>query len=206
MTAKYISQFGDTTTATNEVSSPARSTFERTILPLAIDIGSTIYQAIKENSSQRANGNAGSTEYAPHPQLPVRCKQWHLFLLHLGNQSVRKGLHLVDKTLMAIFIGTYHLLGLIGTLLFLLLAARFVLTFFQLSLGAFSSWVNALSSPIVAPFGNLLVAFHPSPSANYMVDVSVIVAFVVLSIALALIRGLLKHFTKRQQGRTTSWI
>jgi uncharacterized protein YggT (Ycf19 family) len=112
----------------------------------------------------------------------------------------------VDKTLLFIFTGTYHLLGLIGTLLFLLLAARFVLTFFQLSLGAFSSWVNALSSPLVAPFGDLLIAFHPSPSANYMVDVSAIVAFVVLSIALALIRSLLKLFTKRRHTRITTWI
>jgi uncharacterized protein YggT (Ycf19 family) len=120
--------------------------------------------------------------------------------------AVRKGLHLVDKTLAIIFTGTYHLLGLIGTLLFLLLAARFVLTFFQLSLGAFSSWVTTLSSPLVAPFGNMLIAFHPSPSANYMVDVSAIVAFVVLSIAIALMRGLLKHFTKRRQGRTSTWI
>ena len=112
----------------------------------------------------------------------------------------------MDKILMAIFTATYHVLGLVSALLFLLLAARFVLTFFQLSLGAFSSWVNTLSSPLVAPFGNMLVAFHPSPTANYMVDVSVIVAFVVLSIVLALIRGLLKHFTKRQQGRTNTWI
>jgi uncharacterized protein YggT (Ycf19 family) len=105
-----------------------------------------------------------------------------------------------------IFTATYHLLGLIGALLFLPLAARFVITFFQLSLGAFSSWVYSLSSPLVAPFGNMLIALHPSPAANYMVDVSAIVAFVVLSIALALIRGLLKHFTKRWRRRTTTWI
>jgi uncharacterized protein YggT (Ycf19 family) len=119
---------------------------------------------------------------------------------------VQKGLHLVDKTLMIIFMGTYHLLGLISALLFLLLAARFVLTFFNLSLGAFSSWVIALSSPIVAPFGNMLVAVHPSPTGNYMVDLSAIVAFVVIAIVIAIIRGLLKHFTKHRQGRTSTWI
>ncbi len=197
---------GDSTTATNEVSSPARSTFERTILPLAIDIGSTIYQAIKENSSRRADGNAGSTEYAPPSTVANQMQTMAPLSVAPREPVVHKGVHLVDKTLMIIFTATYHLLGLIGALLFLLLAARFVITFFQLSLGAFSSWVNALSSPLVAPFGNMLVAFHPSPSGNYMVDVSAIVAFVVLSIALALMRGLLKHFTKRRQGRTTTWI
>ena len=49
---------------TQEASTPARSTFENTILPIAIDIGSTIYQAIKENSSKRVDSNDGSTEYA----------------------------------------------------------------------------------------------------------------------------------------------
>ena len=162
---------GDSTTATNEASSPASSTFERTILPLAIDIGSSIYQAIKENSSRQANGNAGSTEYAPPSTVANQMQTMAPLSVAPREPVVRKGLHLVDKTLVVIFMGTYHLLGLIGTLLFLLLAARFVLTFFHLSLGAFSSWVNALSSPLVAPFGNMLIAFHPSPSANYIVDV-----------------------------------
>jgi len=198
------SAMGDSTNATNEAFSPARSTFERTILPLAIDIGSTIYQAIKESSSHRADGNAGSTEYAPPSTVANQMQTMAPLSVAPREPVVRKGLHLVDKTLVAIFTGTYHLLGLIGTLLFLLLSARFVLTFFQLSLGAFSSWVNALSSPLVAPFGNMLIAFHPSPSTNYIVDVSAIVAFVVLSIVLALMRGLLKHFTKRQHARTTT--
>jgi serine/threonine protein kinase/uncharacterized protein YggT (Ycf19 family) len=189
---------GDATRVTNEASSSTRSTFERTILPLAVDIGSSIYQAIKESSSRRADGNAGSPEYAS-PSTVANQMQAQVFVAP-REPVVNKGMHLVDKTLMIIFTGTYHLLGLMGTLLFLLLAARFVLTFFNLSLGAFSSWINALSSPLVAPFGNMLIAFHPSPSANYMVDVSAIVAFVVLSIALALIRSLLKHFTKRRQN------
>jgi len=197
---------GDSTNAVNEASSPARSTFERTILPFAIDIGSTIYQAIKENSSRRADGNAGGTGFAPPSTVANQMQTMAPVSVVPHEPVVRKGLHLVDKTLVVIFTATYHLLGLIGALLFLLLAARLVITFFQLSLGAFSSWVNALSSPLVAPFGNMLIAFHPSPSANYMVDVSAIVAFVVLSIALALTRGLIKHFTRRRQRRTTTWI
>jgi serine/threonine protein kinase len=193
-------------TTSMEPSSPARSTFERTILPLAIDIGSTIYQAIKENSSRRADGNAGSTEFAPPSTVANQMQTMAPVSAAPREPALRKGMHLVDKTLMVIFTGTYHLLGLIGALLFLLLAARFVITFFQLSLGAFSSWVNALSSPLVAPFGNMLIAVHSSSSVNYTVDVSAIVAFVVISIAIALIRGLLKHFTKRGQERTSTWI
>jgi hypothetical protein len=194
----------DSTTATSEAPFSARSNFERTILPLAMDIGSSIYQAIKESSSRRADGNAGNAEYAP-PSTVANQVQAQVFVAP-REPAVHKGVHLVDKTLMIIFAGTYHLLGLIGTLLFLLLAARFLLTFFHLSLGAFSSWVNALSSPLVVPFGNMLIAFHPSPSANYVVDVSALVAFVVLSIALALMRGLLKHFTKRWRKQTSAQI
>lgn len=197
---------GESTTTTNETSSATKSTFERTILPLAIDIGSTIYQAIKESSSQRADNNASSTKFAPQSTAAKQIQIMAPVSVTPRVPVLRKGLRLADKTMMVISTATYHLLGIASALLFLLLAARFVLTFFQLSLGAFSSWVYALSSPLEAPFGNMLVAIHPSSSGNYMVDVSAIVAFVVLSIAIAIIRGLLKHFTKRQQGRTTTWI
>ncbi|MGZ6368614.1 MAG: serine/threonine protein kinase, partial [Ktedonobacteraceae bacterium] len=200
------SKMGDSQTMSNGTSSSTKSTFERTILPIAIDIGSTIYQAIKENSSRRADGNATSTEYAPQSTIVNQMQTMAPLSVAPRESVMRKGLHLVDNTLMIIFTGTYHLLGIASALLFLLLAARFVLTFFQLSLGTFSSWVIAISSPIVAPFGNMLVAVHPSATGNYMVDVSAIVALVVFSIVLALIRGLLKHFTKRRQGRTTIWI
>jgi len=198
----YIApEMGPSTAATNEASSSAQSTFVRTFLPLAIDIGSTIYQAIKE-SSQQAAGKGGITEHAPPFAVANQIQAPARVSVAPREPVVRKGLRLVDNTLVVIFKGLYYLLGLFGVLLFLLLATRFALTFFHLSLGAFSSWVNALSTPLVAPFGNLLIAFHPSSSANYTVDVSAIVAFVVLSIALALIRSLLKLFTKRRRERT----
>jgi serine/threonine protein kinase len=197
---------GDSQTMSNVTSSPTKSTFERTILPLAIDIGSTIYQAIKENSSRRADSNASSTEFAPQSTAAKQIQIMAPVSATPREPVLRKGLHLVDKILIVIFTATYHLLGIASALLFLLLAARFVLTFFHLSLGAFSSWVIALSAPIVAPFGNMLVAVHPSSAGNYMIDVSAIVAFLVIAIAIALIRGLIKHFTKRRQRRTTAWI
>jgi serine/threonine protein kinase len=194
------------TQAIPETSSSANSTFERTILPIVIDIGSTIYQAIKENSSRETNGNASSTEYAPQSTAARQIQIMAPAAAMPREPVLRKGMRLIDKILMAIFMATYHLLGIVSALLFLLLAARFVLTFFHLALGVFSSWVIALSSPIVAPFGNMLVSVHPSPTGNYMVDVSAIVAFVVLSIVIALIRGLLKHFAKRRQGLSKAWI
>jgi uncharacterized protein YggT (Ycf19 family) len=197
---------GDTQTMPDEASSSAKSTFERTILPIAIDIGSTIYQAIKESSSRRADSNDGSTDNAPQSTAARQIQIMAPAPATPREPVLRTGLRTIDKILMAIFTATYHLLGVISALLFLLLAARFVLTFFHLSLGAFSSWVIALSSPIVAPFGNMLVAVHPSPTGNYMVDVSAIVAFVVLSLAIAIVRGFIKHFTKRRQGRTSTWI
>jgi serine/threonine protein kinase len=199
-------EMGDSTTAKNEAFSPARSSFERTILPLAIDIGSTIYLAIKENSSRRADGNAGSIAYTQPSAVAKQMQTMAPLTFAPREPVVRKGLRRLDKVLVVIFTGTHHVLGLIGTVLFLLLAARFVLTFFQLSLGAFSSWVNALSSPLVAPFGDMLIVFHPSPTANYMVDVSAIGAFFVFSLALALMRSLLTLYTKRHHKRTTTWI
>ncbi len=204
LSPKVPSTIGDAQNM-QEAPTPARSTFENTILPIAIDIGSTIYQAIKENSSRRADGNDGSTEYAPQSTAAKQVQIMAPVSATPRKPVLRTGLRTIDKILMAIFTATYHLLGIISALLFLLLAARFVLTFFHLSLGAFSSWVIALSSPIVAPFGNMLVAVHPSPTGDYMVDVSAIVAFLVLSIVIAIIRGLLKHYTKRRQGRST-WI
>jgi serine/threonine protein kinase len=194
------------TPAIPETSSSARSTFESTILPIAIDIGSTIYQAIKESSSRGANNNAGSTEYAPQSTAARQIQIMAPAAVMPREPVLRKGMRLIDKMLMTIFMATYHLLGIVSALLFLLLAARFVLTFFHLALGVFSSWVIALSSPIVAPFGNMLVTVHPSPTGNYMVDVSAIVAFVVLSIVIALVRGLFKHFAKRRQGQSKAWI
>lgn len=42
-----------------------KTTFERTILPLAIDIGTTIYQAVKERKAGGTTGNGSGMEQAP---------------------------------------------------------------------------------------------------------------------------------------------
>ena len=91
----------------------------------------------------------------------------------------------------------YHLLGVASAIISLLLIARFVLTFFHLSLGDFSAWVNLLSTPLVAPFGNWLI--HTSSTIVHTVDVSTVIAFLVYAVGFALLRGLLKPFRSEQQ-------
>lgn len=153
-----------------------------------------IYQAVKGRSSGSTVGNGSRMEQASNY---AGSAQQQRRVIEMAPLITRKVLHGVDNIFVAFIKVIYHLLGLISTVLILLLVARFLLTFFQLSLGEFSSWVNYLSTPLVAPFGNLLVPFRPSSSTNYIVDVSAIVAFVVYSIGFGLIRGLLELLTKR---------
>ena len=191
------------TIAPNEAASAVKTTFERTILPLALDIGSSTYQAIKESNSVRTAGKGGMMEQPPisagAAAKPAQVLAPLSSPVHASAHEsvIRKGLRQVDHLFVAIITVIDHLLGLINTLLFLLLAARFVLTFFQLSLGEFSYWVTWLTTPLVAPFGDLLLPVQPSFSTTYTVDVSAIVAFVVYSIGFALIHSLLKLLTKR---------
>ncbi len=190
-----------TTRSSEPVADSVKTTFERTILPLAIDIGLTIYQAVKERSSSSTPGNDSSMEQASNYAGPAQQQRQKMEMAPLippvQEPVTGKVLHGVENVFVGFSRVIYHLLGLISTIIILLLIAHFLLTFFQLSLGEFSSWVNYLSTPLVAPFGNLLVPFHPSSSANYIVDVSAIVAFVVYSICFGLLRGLLNLFTKR---------
>ena len=93
----------------------------------------------------------------------------------------------------------YHLLGVASAIISLLLIARFVLTFFHLSPGEFSAWVNLLSTPLVAPFGDWLIPYHTSSTIVHTVDVSTVIAFLVYAVGFALLRGLLKPFRNKQQ-------
>jgi len=78
--------------------------------------------------------------------------------------------------------------------------ARLVLTFFQPSLGAFSSWVNLLSTPLVAPFGRWLIFYHTASSpSGYTLDGSTLIALVVYAIGCALLRRLFKPFRGEQK-------
>lgn len=81
------------------------------------------------------------------------------------------------------------LLGFALILLFLLLAARFALTLFDLTTSLFSQWVFLLSKPLVTPFSGLLptVVYQ-----GYPVEWPIICAFIVYSIAALLVSRFLK--------------
>ena len=88
-------------------------------------------------------------------------------------------------------------LALAGVLLLLL--ARFALTFFAFSLGIFSSWVFFLSKPLVDPFVVLLGPLLSSlPYGYYTIDISTLVAIVIYTVGVAIVRWLLKPFEGRR--------
>ncbi len=96
----------------------------------------------------------------------------------------------------------YHILGVASTIISLLLLARLVLTFFQLSLGEFSSWVNLLSTPLVAPFGRWLIFYHTASSpSGYTLDGSTLIALVIYAVGFALLRPLFKPCIRKQKQR-----
>lgn len=86
-----------------------------------------------------------------------------------------------------------QLLALALTVLLLLLFARFVLNFFHLSNSGgttyFSYWVFFLSTPLVAPFENLLPSL---PYYSYTIEVPVLIAILVYALATTIIRQFLK--------------
>ncbi len=186
----------------------ARTTFEREILPVVLDIGLSIAQAIKEQSARTevnrnkagvirhpptftnphvvepAQGRFASapSSLPPSPGVPLH-ESWA--------STLSRG---ISELLTAIMTMIYHLLGLASAIISLILMARFFLTFFHLTLGVFSSWVNALSAPLVTPFGMLLVLYHASSTTAYTIDVSTVIAFFVFAIGFGLLRELFKPF------------
>lgn len=190
------------TTAPHEATSSTKYTFEHTILPLVIDIGSSIYRAMQENSSRRTVSHIGAMQQPPIPPASAARPVQSMAPLAPPPRSesgIHKGLRQIENFFVAIINVISHLLGLISTVFLLLLVTRFVLTFFHVSLGEFSFLITTLSTPLVAPFGNLVLLFHASPTTSYTVDVSALVAFVVYSLGFGLIRSLLKLLTKREK-------
>ncbi len=190
-----------------EAYTPARTTFEREILPLVVDIGSSIYRAIKEQSAgtKARMSNAAVMEHPPvymrSPATPVSASR--PFAPPSAGPSYESWIHKLFRGISALFATVmtiiYHLLGLASTTISLLLVARFLLTFFHLSLGEFSSWVNLLSIPLVAPFGGWLISYHTASAAVYTVDVSTLIAFVVYALGFGLLRRLFKPFRSEQK-------
>jgi len=73
--------------------------------------------------------------------------------------------------------------------LLLLLFTRFILRFFGLSLSQFAYWVFLLSTPLVAPFNNLL---PPLSYDGYIIEVSTLVAIIVYALVVTIARQFLK--------------
>lgn len=82
-----------------------------------------------------------------------------------------------------------QLLAFALSVLLLLLFTRFILRFFGLSLSQFSYWVFLLSTPLVAPFNNLL---PPLSYDGYIVEVSTLVAIVIYTLLVTIARQFLK--------------
>lgn len=185
-----------------EAAPRVQTELERTVLPLVTAIGSTVYRAIQEHAAASAANKASAVDepaFSAQSQQAMPSSAQMQVMAPLApsrqNRASRSILHKERDQRGSLFVDVINrfsaLLGLVSTLLFLLLLARFLLTLFQLSLGQFSFWVNELSAPLVTPFGAFLYTV-PSSSASYIIDVSTIVAIVVYGIGFALVRGFLK--------------
>ena len=82
-----------------------------------------------------------------------------------------------------------QLLSFALAVLLLLLFTRFILRFFGLSLSQFAYWVFLLSTPLVAPFNNLL---PPLSYEGYIIEVSTLVAIIIYALAVTIARQFLK--------------
>ena len=87
-----------------------------------------------------------------------------------------------------------QLLALALAVLLLLLFTRFLLYFFHLTTSQFSYWVFLLSTPLVAPFQNLLPSL---PYQGYTIDVSTLIAIVVYALGVTIVRQFLKLLVVR---------
>ncbi len=87
-----------------------------------------------------------------------------------------------------------QLIGLALTVLLLLLFTRFLLNFFEITTSVFTGWIHLLTDPLVYPFEHLV----PSLLFNgYIIDVTTLVALVVWTIAVLLVRQFIRILVGR---------
>jgi uncharacterized protein YggT (Ycf19 family) len=98
-------------------------------------------------------------------------------------------MHAIGAFFTAIINKINQLLSFALAVLLLLLFTRFILRFFGLSLSQFAYWVFLLSTPLVAPFNNLL---PPLSYDGYIIEVSTLVAIIVYALAVTIARQFLK--------------
>lgn len=124
------------------------------------------------------------TVTAPFPanQLLLREPWWKRFL---------RGVGLFFATVIR---KTNQLLALALLVALVLLATRFLLTFFALKTSLFAQWMYWLSEPLILPFNNFLPTL---PYDGYLIDASTLVAIIAYTVVILLARQFLKLFLPR---------
>ena len=89
----------------------------------------------------------------------------------------------------AIFRKINQLIGLGLVVLLLLLCTRFLLNFFEITTSIFTGWIHFLTEPLVYPFANLAPSL---PYNGFVIDVTTLVAIVVWTIAVVLLRQFIR--------------
>jgi len=102
---------------------------------------------------------------------------------------MRRLLHAIGAFFTAVINKINQLLSFALAVLLLLLFTRFLLRFFGLTLSQFAYWVFLLSTPLVAPFNNLL---SPLSYDGYIIEVSTLVAIIVYALVVTIARQFLK--------------
>ncbi len=82
-----------------------------------------------------------------------------------------------------------QLIGLGLAVLLLLLFTRFLLNFFEITTSVFTGWIHVLTDPLVYPFENLVPSL---PFNGFSIDVTTLVAIVVWTIAVMLVRQFIR--------------
>ena len=101
--------------------------------------------------------------------------------------------HRVKRTIKSMFAAVFRkinqLIGLALTVLLLLLFTRFLLNFFEITTSVFTGWIHLLTDPLVYPFENLVPSL---PFNGFSIDVTTLVAIVVWTIAVLLVRQFIR--------------
>ena len=107
------------------------------------------------------------------------------------SQRIQRG---IKNFFAAVFRKLNQLIGLGLLVLLLLLGTRFALNFFGITTSVFTGWVNTLTAPIVYPFVNLSPAI---PWNGFSIDVTTLVAIVVWTIAVMIVRQFIRLLAGR---------
>ena len=128
----------------------------------------------------------------PMPRIALPRESW-----------ITRAMRAIGTFFAAIIKKINQLLALGLAVLLLLLFTRFILYFFQISVGNsslqppfpyFSNWVFFLSAPLVAPFENLVPSL---PYNGYIIDTSTLIAILTYALAVTIVRHFLKILVAR---------